>query len=207
MDFVKKPRKRRGAEEARRLILEAAEKRLAEAGPGGIRLQQIAEDVGVSHPAILHHFGSREGLVHAVVERALVDLQADLVKALQPADGSLPDGAKMLDAVSNVLADRGYGRLLAWLVLSDYDGALDIGAVHANWKAITDANHSLRLAAGAKADYEDTQFTVLLAALAMFGQAIAGKSVFRMAGLDPRKAQKFRGWLANVLAAHMAAGT
>ncbi|MBV1885644.1 MAG: TetR family transcriptional regulator, partial [Parvibaculaceae bacterium] len=47
---------RRTAEEARRLILDAAEKRLAEQGPEGIRLQDIAKDIGVSHPAILHHF-------------------------------------------------------------------------------------------------------------------------------------------------------
>jgi len=34
-------------------------------------LQEIAADVGVSHSTILHHFGSREALVEAVVTRAL----------------------------------------------------------------------------------------------------------------------------------------
>ena len=52
---------RRTAEEARRLILDAAEKRLAQQGPEGLRLQDIARDIGISHPAILHHFESREG--------------------------------------------------------------------------------------------------------------------------------------------------
>ena len=51
-------RVRRTAEAARAAILEAAEKRLAEAGPAGIRLQGVAADVGVSHPTVLHHFCS-----------------------------------------------------------------------------------------------------------------------------------------------------
>ncbi|MDO9127858.1 MAG: helix-turn-helix domain-containing protein, partial [Parvibaculum sp.] len=63
-------RVRRTAEEARRLILDAAEERLAKQGPEGLRLQDIARDVGISHPAILHHFESREGLVRALIARA-----------------------------------------------------------------------------------------------------------------------------------------
>src|SRR5262249_22912893 len=64
-------RTRRTAEGARREILDAAEKRLRELGPDGVRLQQIASDVGVSHPAILHHFESFEGLIQQVVQRAV----------------------------------------------------------------------------------------------------------------------------------------
>jgi AcrR family transcriptional regulator len=41
----------------------------------GLRLQDIAADVGISHPAVLHHFGSREALVHAVIQRAILSLQ------------------------------------------------------------------------------------------------------------------------------------
>src|SRR5947199_358921 len=64
------PRQRRTADEARAEILDAAERILVETGPGAIRLQQVAELVGVSHPTVLHHFGTREALVAAVVERA-----------------------------------------------------------------------------------------------------------------------------------------
>src|SRR5690606_21428412 len=66
---------RRPAEEARRLILDAAEVRLAAQGPEGIRLQDIARDVGISHPAILHHFESREGLVRALIARTSKQLR------------------------------------------------------------------------------------------------------------------------------------
>src|SRR5688572_5204467 len=66
-----KKRVRRTAGAAREAILDAAEKRLAEGGPAGLRIQEIARDVGISHPTLLHHFGSRAALVEAVVDRAL----------------------------------------------------------------------------------------------------------------------------------------
>src|SRR5690349_14922747 len=74
---------RRSAEEAQRVILDAAESRLAQVGPAGLRLQEVAADAGIAHPTILHHFGSREGLIHAVVQRALGALYTDLMRELQ----------------------------------------------------------------------------------------------------------------------------
>ena len=59
-------RQRRTPEEARRLILEAAQALIVTTGPEGLRLQDIAAAAGISHPLILHHFGSREGLVRAM---------------------------------------------------------------------------------------------------------------------------------------------
>jgi AcrR family transcriptional regulator len=75
----KQKRIRRTPEEARALILEAAEGTIAKTGPSGLRLQDVAKAAGVSHPTILHHFGSREGLVKALNLRTLEDLKAVLV--------------------------------------------------------------------------------------------------------------------------------
>ena len=61
-------RVRRTPEEAKRLILETAQALVARTGPQGLRLQDIAAEAGISHPLILHHFGSREGLVRALIE-------------------------------------------------------------------------------------------------------------------------------------------
>jgi AcrR family transcriptional regulator len=47
---------RRTPEEARRLILDAAEASMAIEGPAGLRLLTVAMQAGVSHPTILHHF-------------------------------------------------------------------------------------------------------------------------------------------------------
>ncbi len=74
-----KKRIRRKPEDARALILDAAEKSMAAHGPAGIRLQDVAQQAGVSHPTILHHFGSREGLVRALNQRTLEDLKGALI--------------------------------------------------------------------------------------------------------------------------------
>ena len=78
-------RRRRTAAEARAEILDAAEARLREGGPEAMRLQEIAADVGISHPTILHHFQSRDGLVRALGLRITERLVNDLLEAL--ADG------------------------------------------------------------------------------------------------------------------------
>ncbi len=44
---------------------------MAAGGPAGLRLQEVAKAAGVSHPTILHHFGSREGLIQALNLRSV----------------------------------------------------------------------------------------------------------------------------------------
>jgi AcrR family transcriptional regulator len=202
-----RPRRRRTADAARREILEAAERRLAQSGPGGLRLQDVAADVGISHPAVLHHFGSREGLVHAVIQQAIIGLQEDLVRSLsETQQGDAPDTAALFEHVFETLFDRGHARLMAWLLLSGYDPFNE--KARANWEQIGQVAHALRLKrvkGKRKPAYEDTLFAIVLPALALFGQAIAGRATFRVAGLDadPSAARRFREWLASLLAAHM----
>src|ERR1700741_1201633 len=104
-------RARRTPEEARRLILETAQQLIPRAGPEGLRLQEIAAAAGISHPLILHHFGSREGLVRALTERAVTELRDKLIAALGSAEYSLDEQLnKVFDAYRDGLAQR-----LAWL--------------------------------------------------------------------------------------------
>jgi AcrR family transcriptional regulator len=68
----------------RRQIIEAATLRFAKRGYLGASLRDIADDVGVSAAAILRHFGSKEGLLGAVVtewsaqEQAQFGVDSDL---------------------------------------------------------------------------------------------------------------------------------
>lgn len=205
---------RRTGEEARSAILDAAERRLLEVGPAGIRLQDVAEDVGVSHPAILHHFGDREGLIHAVTERAIDKLEEELVVALSSSpDSSVPpDPGAMLQRVFETLGARGHARLLAWLLLSGYKPFASERS-RANWKRIADITHEGRTAllegtGVPKPSYEDTLFTLMMSSLALFGEALAGPSVFMSAGLDRDAAApaRYRAWFANVIVQHLAGG-
>src|ERR1700733_7464843 len=117
---VSRPKKKgapRTPGDARERILAVAERMLGEVGPDGLRLQEIAREVGISHPAILHHFGSRQGLVQAVVERATASIEADIVASLSSEEGEL-DAAALIERVFRTFFDRGHARLIAWLSLS-----------------------------------------------------------------------------------------
>jgi TetR/AcrR family transcriptional regulator len=66
-------------------ILEAARGEFAQHGFGGARLQDIARRAQLSHPTLLYHFGSKEGLYAAVIEQAMQDWAA--MTSLAIADG------------------------------------------------------------------------------------------------------------------------
>jgi AcrR family transcriptional regulator len=199
-------RRRRPAEEARRAILDAAEKRLREGGPAGIRLQEIARDVGISHPAILHHFGSREGLMRAVIERALGALDRDLLAAFEADRAADVDANALLERAFETLGDRGHARLVAWLALSG-EGEAPRGDTGRFLRRLAEATHALRPPGARRtaAGFEDTQFAVLLAAAALFGEAIVGPQMRRSAGLagDRDASRRFRRWLADLLLRHL----
>jgi AcrR family transcriptional regulator len=54
--------------ERRQELLDALIEDFAASGIGGRSLRQVADAVGTSHRMLLHHFGSREGLLLAIVE-------------------------------------------------------------------------------------------------------------------------------------------
>lgn len=192
-------RVRRNAEEARAEILDAAERQLMELGPDRIRLQQIATDVGISHPAVLHHFGNREGLIEAVVTRAFSNLEADLIRSIAAAQ---PGGdAAMLSAIEQtfqVLVTKGHGRVLSWLLLSGH--APDTS--HSQLRVLAEVVHEKRMAAApdAKVPFEDTLFRLLLVTLSIIGESVAGATMRKIAGMDDRSSsERFRSWLARLL--------
>ena len=193
-------RTRRTAEEARAEILACAERQLVEHGPDALRLQDLAAEVGISHPAILHHFGTREGLIEAVVERAVLGLQRDLLDAFGA--GQPADMLAMLDRIHRVLAG-GQARLIGWLLLS---GHAPFGSkeLRAQWHKIVEASHAARTQLVPGASYEDTAFAIQLSAFALFAHALFGRAAWPLAGL-PATAQvdtQFRAWLAKLLVEH-----
>src|SRR5262249_16201461 len=157
------------------------EKRLEAVGPDGLRLQDLAADVGIGHPAILHHFGNREGLMKAVIARAVEKLQADLFVAIS---SDLPhDGAELFHRVFETLGDKGPARVMAWLLLSGYD-PFDTPESRQGWSSIARLTHALRgdhfkAIRKTPPPYEDTLFAVIASSLTLFGAAIAGKSILR----------------------------
>ncbi|MEX0840187.1 MAG: TetR/AcrR family transcriptional regulator [Parvibaculum sp.] len=60
-------RKRRSPREARRLIIDAARDRLLD-GAGDLEMVEVAKRAGVSEGLAYYHFGSKSGLLNAVVK-------------------------------------------------------------------------------------------------------------------------------------------
>lgn len=223
----KPPRRRRDAASARAAILDAAERRLAEAGPAGIRLQDVAADVGVSHPTVLHHFGNREALVNAVITRSFTAIRSELVTAILGSTGGAEQLRGILDRVFHALSAGGHGRVLLWLALEGHP----IGSADVKLTDVVDAAHALRIKKrrgdrgddaderggrggdegrqGAKMpSREDTAHTVVLGALALLSAAVLGPALMEDAGLegDEEAGARFRAWLAKVLVAHLESG-
>lgn len=200
---VKKPRLRRDATTAREAILDAAERRLVDTGPGGIRLQEVAADAGVSHPTVLHHFGSREALVKAVCSRSLQAIHLGLVEAISASSGEDDQLVAMLNSVYEALTKTGHARVMMWLAL---EGQRLEGA-DVRLDTVIDATHELRKkrAGRKRLAREDTANAVVLAALALTGSAVIGPAIFENAGLgsDEETGKRFRRWLARLLATHL----
>lgn len=78
-------------------ILEAARGEFAQHGYSA-RLQDIAERAGLSHPTLLYHFGSKEGLYAAVIEQAMLDWAAMTSRAVAAAPGGFERVAALVEA-------------------------------------------------------------------------------------------------------------
>ena len=191
-------RLRRTPEEARELILDTAQALIARGGPEGLRLQDIAAEAGISHPLILHHFGSRAGLVRALARRAAAALRDRLIAAMSAPNFSLEE---QIGQVFDALRD-GLAQTLSWLAATEPDGG-ESGETMI-MREIIDTLHARRTAAAppdATISREDTEWRVFLVTFAAFGDALYGAPLRRSAGLPETDDtdRRFRLWLAALL--------
>jgi AcrR family transcriptional regulator len=195
------PRTRRTAEDARTAILDAAERRLVNAGPSGIRLQDVAADVGISHPTVLHHFGSRERLVDAVVKRRVALMNQEVLLALVGTGADEGSAVALFERLYTMFSTGGHARVAAFIAL---EGRIP-GADPNSLRPLAEVTHTARLAqrqeGGEPPSFDDTYFTVLLAAFALFGEAIVGP-IFRgdpEGAPDEATSKRFREWTARLV--------
>ncbi|MEM6997110.1 MAG: TetR/AcrR family transcriptional regulator [Myxococcota bacterium] len=170
-------RTRRPAAEARAHILSVARPLVLAHGPAALRLKDVAEAAGVSHPTVLHHFGNREGLVSAVVSDALTGMDDELERIL--ADSTELDPGPVVLAVSKVMSDGGYGRLVAWLALSSESGEVPGGRVASVVQAVHATRVRLLPEGAAAPSYEDSEFLSVLVTCAVVGEAVIGRGLRR----------------------------
>ena len=115
-------RVRHSADEAKRMILDAAEKRLKDGGPTAVRVQLVARDVGLTDAAVHHHFGNREGLLTALLRHAARGLREQIDVAARNWGQGSRDLWSLTDLIADCYDRRGYARLAMWLMLSGARG-------------------------------------------------------------------------------------
>ena len=77
------PARQRGRATSERVLIEAAMACFAEFGPNDVSVRAIAERAGVNHGLVHHYFGSKAGLVEAVV----LDAQEYFAESLASGSG------------------------------------------------------------------------------------------------------------------------
>jgi len=200
-------RVRRTAEEARERILDAAEARLRRGGPEAIRLQDIAADAGISHPTILHHFESRDGLTRELAKRIGRKLGEEILEAIARSPATEASAVEMIEHVFSTLRDTGTARLLAWRELSfeSADGGAETREI---LDGIAGILHERRVAHAKEQRLrppprEDSWFIVRLATAATLGDALSTEA-FGATGAERRSADlRFRRWFGRLLHEHI----
>lgn len=193
----RKPRLRRSRDEARHAILAAAEKRLREGGPEAVRVQRVAADLGITDAAVHHHFGSRQGLMQALLAHAGRRLRDALAGILDGWDGE-PDGlVRVAELIADTYAAQGHARLALWLALSGWEPS-----GRGMFEPLVDAVHRARLRAarahgGPRPRRRDAQHGVALLNLALAAEPLFGAGFLRSVALDadPGDRERFRRWL------------
>jgi len=87
-------------------LLTAGLATFAEHGFHGARLQEVAARVGVRHPTLLYHFGSKEGLYAAVIEQAFADWAGETSAAVSTGLRGFDQVGALIEANFRFLAEH-----------------------------------------------------------------------------------------------------
>ena len=191
----KKKRVRRTPEDAQANILDAAEAILAKGGgPGALRLQDVAHQAGVSHPTILHHFGSREGLVRAINMRALEKLTNIATDQMASARA----GDEGLKATFAAYRD-GVAQRMVWLMQSKEQPVPERPGL---FEKVVESFHQLRkrfAEPGVEPSLADTRAALHLTTLAAFGDALIGARLRNAGPKEIEERAAFERWYGELL--------
>jgi AcrR family transcriptional regulator len=177
-------RLRRTPQAAKVAILEAAERRLHDEGPEGVRIQRIAADLGITDAAIHYHFGSREALMDALLRRIGRRLVDDIEATIESWAPDQIDVAALGRLFQRAYADERAARLAFWLSLG---GWRPKGS--GMFKPLVEQVHRARVQAARKAGraaprISDTQYAIALLSAAHMHAAMSGETVLASVAAD-----------------------
>lgn len=159
-------------------------------GPNGVTLKAVAENLGMTHTNLLHHFGSAADLQVALMDAMVRDLNTALLDAAEKLHADETAAVRIQALAGNVFdafGREGAGRLGAWLALTGKsahfdktEGALSelVAAIEETFaKKNGDAHRAVTSA-------------VLLLILCAFADSLIGEAVVEMLGRERTAARK-----------------
>lgn len=185
-----RPRKRRAPEEARKELLDAAERLLSERGPDAIGLRDVASAARVSHGLITHYFKTYDGLVEAVFARRAQRVARALRSQLEVAELA-PSASDLLQAFLAIVREPIQLRLVAWATLSGRGQQADfLPRRERSLRAIADAIHAAALREAERHDSiapsrDDVDYALLLGLSATYAYALGRKPFLAALGRTP----------------------
>ena len=184
----------KSSEEARESILQAAEDIVVEVGPAGLRISAVAKKANMAHPNIIHHFGSRQGLLNALAERvghrATDRITQALMEAVQADDNSRHAAMKK---VLDMAYPGDEGKAAVWLHLSGAESS-----IKPHMQKIAEVSHQLRKSISDDVELKNTNRLVMLVTLALIGEVVSGDAL-KEAFEENDQEDGFRDWLAQLL--------
>ena len=115
---AKTTRTRRTRHDAREAILDAAEEIFLAHGLDAVVVQRVAAEVGITDAGVHYHFGSRLGLVEALMARSARKLRRRIGAAIDD------EGPLDLQAVSRSMREvydtEGAARMVAWMQMTGW---------------------------------------------------------------------------------------
>lgn len=181
-------RRKRTPDVAREEALAAARALLIEGGPDAVTLKAVGARIGMTHPNLIHHFGSagqlQVALMGAMV-RDLTDALGDAVAYLRTDDAA---PRLLVDKVFDAFDEGGAGVLAAWIALRGDMSHLE---------PIREAVGELVTAVEEKFPQDDPSLAhrritsaVLFLALCAFGDAVIGEPLRTMMAREPDATRK-----------------
>jgi len=181
-------RTRRTPEEARSLILDTAERRLAEMGLEGLNVVGLAKAAGISHATLLHHFGSADEMRRALVQR----MSTRLINEALAAIGNNDEIAAVMRELFNVFSTGGHAKLLAWLAIEEGQRMVPSPEQYALFDGLIRASAERML----EGDLTTARNLVTLVVGAAIGLGVAGEQLMDLVGMDEPARRSFPDWLA-----------
>lgn len=170
----------------------AARKLLIAHGPDAVTLKAVADELGVSHTNVLHHFGSAGELQSELMSAMVRDLASALMGAVAQLRSDAPPPRALIDIVFDAFEEGGAGRLAAWIVLSGNTRHLELvrGAVTELVRALRE-----RFAHEKGDPHRGVTSAVLFVALMAFGDSMIGEPLRKMLDRERTATRKVAGFL------------